>query len=107
MREIRLYGSEGGGMSNHLSLPLSGQSLRVRKAGLAGSLAHPFQRKGEAMSALGRRSPPPATLTLGRKHIKDFANPPGLKILCSRYFQTEGFHLFAEASWVPAAGCLL
>ena len=36
MREIRLYGSEGGGMSNHLSLPLSGQSLRARKAGLRG-----------------------------------------------------------------------
>jgi hypothetical protein len=33
---------------------------------------------------------------------------PGLfKTLGPRYFLTEGFHLFAEASWVPAAGCLL
>ena len=34
----------------------------------AGSLAHPFLRKWAAMSASGRRSPTPATLTLGRKH---------------------------------------
>ena len=57
MREIRLYGSEGGGMSNHLSLPLSGQSLRARKAGLRG---------------LWHTPSPPATLTLGRKDIKEF-----------------------------------
>jgi len=49
-----------------------GQSLRARKAGLAGSLAHPFLRKGEAVLACGKRSSPPATLTLGRKHMKDF-----------------------------------
>ena len=67
MREIRLYGSEGGGMSNHLSLPLSG--LKPQKHVFSHT---PSCGRGRAMSASGRRSPPPATLTLGRKDIKEF-----------------------------------
>ena len=63
MREIRLYGSEGGGMSNHLSLPLSG--LKPQKHVFSHT---PSCGRGRAMSASGRRSPPPATLTSGRKH---------------------------------------
>jgi hypothetical protein len=36
MREIRLYGSEGGGAeANRLSLPLSSATLRVVRSGVA------------------------------------------------------------------------
>ena len=60
-----------------------------------------------ASLTLRRRSRTPATLPLGRKHIKDYVNSSSLKFLSPRYFQTEVFHRFAEASWVPAAGGLL
>jgi len=41
----------------------------------AGSLAHPFLRRWKAMFASGKRSSTPATLPLGRKHLKDIVNP--------------------------------
>jgi hypothetical protein len=53
----------------------------------AGLQAHPFQRKGEAMSAFGRRSPPPATLTYGRKNTEKKISPTfGAPFLRGSYF---------------------
>jgi hypothetical protein len=88
MREIRLYGSEGGGMSNHLSLPLSG--LKPQKHVFSHT---PSCGRGRRCLPEGKRSPPPATPSF---RVEKTEKKEGFRLQTSGFRERFQNHFFCS-----------